>query len=97
MSIRHKPFMTSMFLAAMVLVAAGRHAGAADAVVPLPSADRAQLDKYLGAGVVGDPIASPALMTAESYLPAKGVTLTYRVIEKDEPARTEVAGQPDRY
>lgn len=92
MSIRHKPFMTAMILAAVVLAAAGRQAGAADtagAVVPLPGADRAQLDKYLGAGVVGDPIASPALMTAESYLPPKGVTLTYRVIEQDEPARTE--------
>jgi len=92
MSIRHKPFMTAMVLAVSVLVVAGRHAGAADTaggVVPLPSADRAQLDKYLGVGVVGEPIASPALMAAEAYLPPKGATLTYRVIEQDEPARTE--------
>jgi hypothetical protein len=92
MSIHRKSFMTAMVLAASVLLAVARPAAAVDAagsVVPLPSADRAQLDKYLGAGVVGDAIASPALMTAESYLPPKGVTLTYRVIEKDEPARTE--------
>ena len=91
MAIGHRLFGTVMVLAALIM-GTGGPAGAADTagnVVPLPAADRAQLDKYLGAGVVGDPIASPALMTAESYLPAKGVTLTYRVIEQDEPARTE--------
>ncbi len=92
MSIRPKPFMTAVVFAALVLLAAGRPAGAADtagSVVPLPSAVRAQLDKYLGAGVVGEPIASPPLMAAQAYLPAKGVTLTYRVLEKDESPRTE--------
>ena len=51
MSIRHKSFMTAMVLTALIVAAAGRHAGAADmagSVVPLPSADRAQLDKFLG-------------------------------------------------
>ena len=92
MPVHRRLFMTGMVLTALVLLAPGRHAGAADtagSVVPLPSADRAQLDKYLGAGVVGEPIASPPLMAAQAYLPAKGVTLTYRVLEKDEPARTE--------
>src|SRR6185295_6842135 len=91
MSIGCRLFGMVMVLASLIM-GTGGPAGAADtagSVVPLPAADRAQLDKYLGAGVVGDPIASPALMTAESYLPAKGVTLTYRVIEKDEPVRTE--------
>jgi hypothetical protein len=92
MSNHRRLFMTAMVLTALALAAAGGHAIAADtagSVVPLPTADRAQLDKYLGAGVVGDPIASPALMAAEAYLPPKGATLTYRVIEQDEPARTE--------
>jgi hypothetical protein len=91
MSIGCRLFGTLMVLVSLV-ISAGGPAGAADtagSVVPLPAADRAQLDKYLGAGVVGDPIPSPALMTAASYLPANGVTLIYRVIEKDEPARTE--------
>ncbi len=92
MSIGRRLFMAGMVLTTLVLAAAGRQAGAADtagSVVPLPSADRAQLDKYLGAGVVGEPIASPPLMAAEAYLPPKGATLTYRVLEKDEPARSE--------
>jgi len=92
MPVRRRLFMTGMVLTALVLLAAGRHAGAADtagSVVPLPSADRAQLEKYLGVGVVGDPIASPALLAAEAYLPPKGTTMTYRVIEQDETARTE--------
>jgi len=89
MSMRRRPFMTAVVLAALVVVAAGRHAVAADAVIPLSSADKAQLDKYLGAGVVGDPIASPPLMAAETYLPPKGTVMTYRVVEEGEKARTE--------
>jgi hypothetical protein len=64
-------------------------AGAADAVVPLPSAVKAALDKYLGAGVVGGPVAAGPLLSAEEYLPPKGTVMTYRVIEKGEDPRTE--------
>src|SRR5262249_50579087 len=68
-----------------------RHAGAADpgSIVPLPSDVKAELDKYLGAGVVGAPLESPPLMTAADYLPSKGVTLTYLVVEEGEKARSE--------
>src|SRR4029453_3561175 len=68
----------------------GDRAGAADAVIPLPSAVKAQLDKYLGPGVVGEPVAAPPLLAAGDYLPRNASTLTYRVLEKDEDPRTEI-------
>jgi hypothetical protein len=89
MSIGRKFLMTGLVLVALILAFAGRHVGAADAVVPLPSAIKAQLDKYLGAGVVGEPVAGSPLMAAADYLPPKGSTLTYRVLEKDEEPRSE--------
>jgi hypothetical protein len=79
----------TVLLAGLVLTALPPTAGAADAVMPLPADVRADLDKYLGVGVVGDPIASPPLMIADDYLPPLGTAMTYRVIEKDEPARNE--------
>jgi len=89
MSIGRKLFMAGVVLSTLA-TAAGDQAGAADAVIPLPSAVKAQLDKYLGPGVVGEPVAAPPLMAAEDYLPHKGSTLTYRVLEKDEDPRTEI-------
>jgi hypothetical protein len=69
--------------------ATGRQVGAADAAIPLPGPVKAQLDKYLGAGVVGAPVAAPPLMGADDYLPPKGTVMTYRVIERGEDPRTE--------
>lgn len=82
--------MTGLILAALAVAPAARQAGAADAVIPLPSAVKAQLDKYLGAGVVGEPVPAAPLRTADEYLPPNGSTLTYRVIEKGEDPRTEL-------
>jgi len=77
-------------MAVVALAAANaRQALAADAAVPLPSDVKAQLDKYLGPGVVGAPVAAPPLMAAADYLPAKGATLTYSVIEQGEKPRAE--------
>jgi hypothetical protein len=91
MSIGRRAFVTATVYAALLLVSSGRHAGAGDpgSVVALPSDVKAQLEKYLGPGVVGDPIASPSLLAAADYLPPNGVTLTYRVLQEDEPARNE--------
>jgi len=90
MSIGRNLRMAGLVVAALALAPGGKPAGAADAVVPLPSAVKAALDKYLGAGVVGEPVAGPPLIAADDYLPPKGSTLTYRVLEKGEDPRTEV-------
>src|SRR5262245_52220327 len=82
---------TAIVVSALVLASAGGQAVAADTgtVVPLPPAVKAQLDKYLGPGVVGDAIASAPLMAADAYLPPKGTAITYRVLEEGEKPRTE--------
>lgn len=84
-------FVAGMVLSALMLASASRPAGAADTgtVVPLPADVKAQLDKYLGAGVVGDAIASTPLMAADAYLPPKGTAITYRVLEEGKKPRTE--------
>jgi hypothetical protein len=87
MSIDRRQFFAAMVFSASVL--AGWPAAAADPVVPLPADAKAQLDKYLGPGVVGDAIASPPLLSADGYLPPKGTAITYRVIEEGEKPRTE--------
>jgi hypothetical protein len=88
MSNRHARCVRTAVVAALLLVA-GENAGLADATIPLSKADRAQLDKYLGAGVVGDPVAAAALLAAAKYLPPQGTTMSYRVLEADEKPRTE--------
>lgn len=91
MSIRRRLVLTGILLTPLILAAADRQAGAADpgSVVPLPAAVKAQLDKYLGAGVVGDPVPSSPLLAADAYLPPMGTVMTYRVLEEGEKARTE--------
>lgn len=87
MSNRYRGILAGMALAALLL-AVGQPAGA-DTAMPLPDSDRAQLEQYLGTGVVGDALPSPALMGPEAYLPAKGVALSYRVIEVGKDPSTE--------
>jgi hypothetical protein len=91
MSMGRRLFMTGIVLSAVLLGVPDRQLGAADAgsIVPLPAAVRAQLDKYLGAGVVGDPVPSGPLMAIDAYLPPKGTVMTYRVLEQGEKVRAE--------
>lgn len=93
MSIGGRLLVTGVILGALALAPAGRQGGTAAAAgdtIPLPAAVKAQLDKYLGAGVVGEPVAGKPLLAADEYLPAKGSTLTYRVLEQGEDPRTEI-------
>jgi hypothetical protein len=57
-------------------------AASSGAVIPLPAADKKQIEKLLGAGVVGDPQPSAPLGTPESYMPPKGSSMTYGLVEK---------------
>lgn len=61
-----------------------RSAAAEGAVIPLPSADREEIEKLLGAGVVGDPQPAMPLGSPESFLPPKGSSMSYQVIEKNK-------------
>jgi len=78
-----------MASAAILLLIAGAQGAMADEKIPLASADRAQLDKYLGVGVVGDPVAAGALLPADRYLPKTGAAMTYRVLEQGQRPRSE--------
>lgn len=75
-------------VAALLFIAIGPHARA-DTVVPLPSAARAQLDKYLGPGVVGSPVAAGALLTGDAYMPRMDAVMVYRVLEPGDRPRAE--------
>jgi hypothetical protein len=74
---------------ALFLLFAGGSASKADSTIPLPGEDRAQIEKYLGTGVIGEPIAAAALMTADQYLPPKGTVTSYRVRDSNGKTRTE--------
>jgi hypothetical protein len=89
MRIHHVRFAARSAVVAALLLFAGSGAALADAAVPLPSDARAQLDKYLGAGVVGDAVAASALLPADQYIPTMGAVMTYRVLEQGEKPRTE--------
>jgi hypothetical protein len=76
-------------LALLVLALAVRYEAAADtpaAAVPLPAADKAQLEALLGPGIVGDALPGLPLGAVDSYLPAKGTPLSYQVLDaKKQP------------
>jgi hypothetical protein len=89
MSDCHVRFTARSAVVAVFLLIAGGRGALADAAVPLPSAARAELDKYLGAGVVGDPVPAGALLPADQYMPATGSVMTYRVLERAKKPRRE--------
>lgn len=85
----HRRLAVAIMAATLSFLIAGSNAGKADSTIPLPSDDRAQIEKYLGTGVVGDPIAATALMTLDKYLPPKGTVTSYSVRDSDGKTRTE--------
>lgn len=92
MSYSRKRVAAALAFPLMLLLAAGLHEARADtagSVVPLPDADRAEIEKYLGKGVVGDAVAAPVLAAPESFMPKHGATMTYSVMEKGKDPSTE--------
>jgi hypothetical protein len=82
MSIYYRHVAAGILFFALLLVLAGLNPVSADtAVVPLPDADREQLEKLLGKGVVGEAVASSPLAPPETYLPHAGAARTYQVLE----------------
>jgi len=78
-------------MALMVLAIAMRYEAAADTatVIPLPATDKAQLEALLGPGVVGEALPGLPLGTADSYLPAKGTSNSYQVLDSNRKPTTE--------
>ena len=88
----HRRLVIVALLAAVSLVlTAPRHAGAdaAGPIIPLPDTDRAQLDRLLGKGVVGEVLPSAPLAGIEAYLPPKDRAMTLRVVTSDKQATYE--------
>ena len=65
-------------------------ADTAGAAVPLPAADKAQLEALLGEAIVGEALPSPPLSTIDTYMPRKGSSISYQVLEAKKPASTEM-------
>jgi len=89
MSSLHVGFAVRRYAIAALLFIASGGTALADAAIPLPGDARAQLDKYLGPGVVGDPVAASPLLRADLYMPTQGAMMTYRILEQGEKPRTE--------
>jgi hypothetical protein len=88
----HLRLASRSILWSVVLALAVCYGAAADttgAVVPLPAADKAQLEALLGAGVVGEALPGAPLGTIDTYLPAKGTPSSYQVLEAKKQATTE--------
>jgi hypothetical protein len=88
MQLHHR--LASRSLLGLAILALSACIGArADTAVPLPAADKAQLEALLGAGVVGEALPSSPLGAVETYVPAKGSAITYQVIQSGKKAATE--------
>src|SRR5688572_22881895 len=73
----------------VLTVYSGAKADTAGAAVPLPAEDKAQLEALLGEAVVGEALPSPPLSTIDTYMPRKGSSISYQVLEAKKPASTE--------
>src|ERR1700741_3907539 len=88
----HRRLVIVAILATVFLGLAALHHAGADAagpIITLPDTDRAQLDRLLGKGVVGEALPSAPLADIEAYLPPKGRVMTLRVGTSDAQATTE--------
>jgi len=75
---------------AWLCIAAANHDSRADTAIPLPADDQKQLEKLLGTGVVGEALPSAPLAAPETYLPPKGTTMSYQVLEVGKKPATEL-------
>ncbi|MEZ5832627.1 MAG: hypothetical protein R3D05_15745 [Dongiaceae bacterium] len=74
---------------ALLMISAGTAispslADVAGTVVPLPATDQEEIEKLIGKGIIGAPQPAMPLGSPESYLPPKGNSMTYQVVEKDK-------------
>ncbi len=76
--------LAAVTLAALIGALPLRTAMAEGTVIPLPSADREEIEKLLGKGVVGEAQAAGPLGSPESYLPLKSASMSYQVIDKNK-------------
>jgi hypothetical protein len=78
----HIGYAPRAILAFIFLVFVSSYQAAADGVVvPLPAADQEQLEKMLGKGIVGEAQPAVPLGTPESYMPPKGSSMSYQMVE----------------
>jgi len=87
----HRLVIAALLAAAFVMQTCLHQATAdpAGPIIPLPDSDRAQLDRLLGKGVVGEALPSPPLAGIEAYLPPKNRVMTLRVVTSDKQMTTE--------
>jgi len=57
--------------------------------VPLPDDDRAAIEKYLGAGVVGEAVPAPSVAETARYLVLNSSARTFRLVSGDDAGKTE--------
>src|SRR5882724_4203733 len=86
-----RPLIATLLAAAFVMLTCPHQATAdpAGQIIPLPDADRAQLDRLLGKGVVGEALPSAPLAGIEAYLPPKDRVMTLRVVTSKKQMTTE--------
>ena len=72
-----------------LVICGGARAETTGAAIPLPAADKAQLEALLGAAVVGEALPSPPLSPIDTYMPPKGSSISYKILEAKKPAATE--------
>ncbi|HUA36198.1 MAG TPA: hypothetical protein VMA09_21500 [Candidatus Binataceae bacterium] len=74
-----------------ILIASG-YARAQGTVLPLPAEDQQEINRMLGAGVVGQALPSLTIQHSSLYFPLRDKTLTYQVATGDKAGRVEQLG-----
>ncbi len=78
----------TVIVAGTVMMAAYGQALAAEPAMELPAADRAVLDKLLGPGVVGAPVAGNPIADLSQVFPFSDATWTVRFVSGDNKGET---------